>query len=341
MAVFGYMPLYVGDYLGDTQHLSTVEHGAYMLLLMAYWSQGHALPNNNRKLARIARLSDDEWQGVKDTILELFEAKGETLTHKRVELELEGLRRRIEQAKAAGEASGRARKTTPPKPPTGGGRPERPSNARSTPVERPLSAGSTDVERPLSFGPTDVEPNKSKSKSKNKNKNLDCCAATRASARENGNGLASSVKEELDAIEHEARTAAGLGNSTWPKLFDLSPLLGLIQAGADLHREILPALRAKPNPQARSWDYFVPQIRQFRANLQAASLEPPIPFPRDRARAGPRERRNPWIEANEQILQEQREQTDGDFNGTTIDAVVEPGSESDCEPARSLVARGG
>lgn len=147
------------------------------------------------------------------------------------------------------------------------------------------------------------------------------------------------IRDEYTRVEWLCREAAGVGNSPQIGLQDISPIMGLIRNGANLESEILPAMRFKPHPSARNWKYFIPQICEFRTNLRAASLEPPIPF--HRARAGPpREKRNPWIEANEQILREQREKTDGDFNGTTLDAVIEPGSEGDRQSSRRLVVRG-
>lgn len=93
-----WMPLYVADYIADTGHLSTLEHGAYLLLIMHYWQKG-GLPPDDAKLARIARLSNQEWEEIKGTILELF---GDGLTHSRIDRELEKAGSIIEAKSTAG-----------------------------------------------------------------------------------------------------------------------------------------------------------------------------------------------------------------------------------------------
>ncbi|MDO9714226.1 YdaU family protein [Paracraurococcus lichenis] len=66
-----WMPLHIGDYLADTPHLSTTEHGAYFLLLMAHWRLGH-LPDDDVMLARIANLRLDHWQKIARAIRAFF-----------------------------------------------------------------------------------------------------------------------------------------------------------------------------------------------------------------------------------------------------------------------------
>jgi hypothetical protein len=46
-------------------------------------------------------------------------------------------------------------------------------------------------------------------------------------------------------------------------LIVVGPIIALVEAGLDLDRDILPAIKAKPKPDARAWSYFVPQIREF------------------------------------------------------------------------------
>jgi uncharacterized protein YdaU (DUF1376 family) len=79
-----WMPLYVDDYLRDTMHLTTQEHGAYLLLLMEYWRSGE-LPTDERKLARIARLWPSQSKAVLAALKPLF---GPNWTHKRVNREI-------------------------------------------------------------------------------------------------------------------------------------------------------------------------------------------------------------------------------------------------------------
>jgi hypothetical protein len=96
------------------------------------------------------------------------------------------------------------------------------------------------------------------------------------------------TKADFDRIELSCREAAGLSTAPSPRLFDTSPIIGLIDSGLDLEGVILPALRARPNPSASSWNYFVGQIKQYAANLEAAARAP-MPASDARPRQAPRE----------------------------------------------------
>ena len=100
-----WMPLYVADYLADTGHLSAAEHGAYLLLIMHYWANG-GLPPDDRKLARIARMSDKEWRSARDTVADFF---GEGWRHERIESELSAANASYERRALAGRKGGNAK----------------------------------------------------------------------------------------------------------------------------------------------------------------------------------------------------------------------------------------
>lgn len=80
-----WMPLYIGDYLADTGHLSTTQHGAYLLLLMHYWRK-RELPDDDKQLAAIAKLPLRIWLDTKETIQAFFH---DGWKHKKVESEME------------------------------------------------------------------------------------------------------------------------------------------------------------------------------------------------------------------------------------------------------------
>lgn len=104
-----WMPLYVADYLADTGHLSTLEHGAYMLLIMHYWQHGE-LPAEETRISRVCRLSGDEWAESRETLKSLFD---EDWRHKRIDEELaeaeEKYRRRAEAGRKGGKSNAEAK----------------------------------------------------------------------------------------------------------------------------------------------------------------------------------------------------------------------------------------
>lgn len=105
MAALPYMPLFVADYLADTAHLTPAQHGAYLLLIMNYWQRGAPLPNDDVRLAKIARMTRRDWNHNRDAILEFFTVEENLLVHARIAHELSRVEAKSLKCKGAAQAS--------------------------------------------------------------------------------------------------------------------------------------------------------------------------------------------------------------------------------------------
>lgn len=103
-----WMPLYVGDYLSDTMHLTTEQHGAYLLILMAYWK--NCGPILEERIPAICHLHENAWSIHKALLAEFFDTESSPgkWVHKRLEKEIkkaiENKKTRVDKAR---EAAGR------------------------------------------------------------------------------------------------------------------------------------------------------------------------------------------------------------------------------------------
>lgn len=105
-----WMPLFVGDYLRDTQKLQAEQHGAYLLLIMAAWSDGGSVPDDPEDLAAIARVPLERWQShTSAKVLPFFRHEGGRYVHDRVRAELDRARTNVAQKSRAGAAGAAAR----------------------------------------------------------------------------------------------------------------------------------------------------------------------------------------------------------------------------------------
>jgi uncharacterized protein YdaU (DUF1376 family) len=85
MSAIQNMPLDTSAYLSDTGHLSTFEHGAYLLLLMAMWRSADGwLSNDDVYLARATHLTADKWRRIAPTVRALLKVDGSRISQKRL-----------------------------------------------------------------------------------------------------------------------------------------------------------------------------------------------------------------------------------------------------------------
>lgn len=104
-----WMPIYWADYLADTTHLTTEEHGFYLLLLATYWRRAKPLPDDDKFLATVTKSSTKKWKMVRPKISEFFDISEGVWKHKRVEFEILKSSDRLKSARSAGRAGGLAK----------------------------------------------------------------------------------------------------------------------------------------------------------------------------------------------------------------------------------------
>lgn len=106
-----WLPLRIEAYRNKTQGLTTQEHGAYLLLLIEYWSNQGPISSREKSLAAITRMSLEEWREISDIVLSYFQVDGDLLRNRRMDEELDIARQLIKRNRANGAKGGRPRKT--------------------------------------------------------------------------------------------------------------------------------------------------------------------------------------------------------------------------------------
>jgi len=104
-----WMPFHIGDYLKDTQHLTRDQHGAYFLLLLAYWSNGGPIRADDKALAAIAKATPPEWRRLRPVMASFFSERDGYWHQKRADAELAKATKFVEAKAAAGKRGAETR----------------------------------------------------------------------------------------------------------------------------------------------------------------------------------------------------------------------------------------
>jgi uncharacterized protein YdaU (DUF1376 family) len=104
-----WMPLWIGDYLADTMSLTTEQHGAYLLLLFAYWRNRGPLPDDDSELRSTTKSCLEHWSSTRQKMLKFFTVENGHWHHARADKELLLASTRAQKAAAKAKKAAEAR----------------------------------------------------------------------------------------------------------------------------------------------------------------------------------------------------------------------------------------
>jgi uncharacterized protein YdaU (DUF1376 family) len=108
---FAFLPLYTGDYLRDTRHLTPEEHGCYLLLLAHCWDQKGPVPLDERKQCGIVNArSGGEVESLRRVLVEFFVRMDDGWYNHRMVEEITRAEQVSQQNRIAGLASAEKRR---------------------------------------------------------------------------------------------------------------------------------------------------------------------------------------------------------------------------------------
>jgi uncharacterized protein YdaU (DUF1376 family) len=99
--------MYWDAYLADTTHLTTEEHGAYLLLLAAMWRRNGSVPDDDRDNARIVGLTPAKWRRTKARLGSLLTINDGEISQKNLQKIWKNTQEKIHKNRQNGGKGGR------------------------------------------------------------------------------------------------------------------------------------------------------------------------------------------------------------------------------------------
>lgn len=106
-----FFPVVMDDYRADTLHLTTLQHGAYFLIMLRYFEIQQPLPEV--EVCRASLLDPTQWEAERSVLAAFFIIEDQLWRHKRIERDLHKMRMtskaRARNGAKGGKESGKSR----------------------------------------------------------------------------------------------------------------------------------------------------------------------------------------------------------------------------------------